>query len=49
MVKITEMIHRERKSRIMAHRGRKNIEVVGMEGEKYDGGADNYGSDKRGL
>ena len=44
--KITEMTHRERKSRLMAHRGREQIDVVGMAGEKYDGGVDNDGFKK---
>ena len=37
--KITEMTHRDRKFRLMTHRGRENIEVVGMASDKYDGGA----------
>ena len=35
--KITEMTHMERKDRLIARRGRGNILVVGMPGEKYDG------------
>ena len=44
--KITEMTHRERNSRIMERGGRKNIEVVRMSVEKYDGGVENDGLKK---
>ena len=37
------MNHREVKTRPMAHKGRKEIDVVGMAGEKYDGVADDDG------
>ena len=47
--KITDMTHRERKAKLMARRGRKNIEVVGVAGEQCDGRADNDGSKKGGY
>ena len=42
--KITEMTHWERNARLVMRIGSKYIEVLGMEGGKYGGGADNYGS-----
>ena len=47
--KITDMAHMEKKAKLMARRGRKNIEAVGMACEQYDGGADNDKFFKRGL
>ena len=41
--KMIEMTHRKRNSILTALKGRENIKVVGMEGEKYDGGADDNG------
>ena len=41
--KITDITHRDRYARLMAHRGRENIKVVGIAGEQYDGGAGGYG------
>ena len=41
--KISEITHRERKSRPMACRGRENFEVLGMGVEQYYGVADSAG------
>ena len=43
------MTHRDRKARLVARKGRKNIEVVGMAGEQYYGGADDDGFFKGGY
>ena len=47
--KINEMTHRERKSRLVPRRGSKNIDMVGMAGDKYGVGAYNGGFKKGGY
>ena len=41
--KITKMNHRDKNARLKTQIGRENIEMVGIAGERYYGGADDIG------